>query len=111
MFFLQDHFIDKIIEKNQSIYLIGIGGISMSGIASILLDKGFKVSGSDMQENDLILKLRNAGCKINIGHNSENISASIIITELPIANCFLFLYLLLGISKQSTISGIYAILH
>ena len=74
MFFLQDHFIDKIIEKNQSIYLIGIGGISMSGIASILLDKGFKVSGSDMQENDLILKLRNTGCKINIGHNSENIS-------------------------------------
>lgn len=71
---MQDHFIDKIIEKNQSIYLIGIGGISMSGIASILLDKGFKVSGSDMQENDLILKLRNVGCKINIGHDCENIS-------------------------------------
>lgn len=71
---MQDHFIDNVIKKNQSIYLIGIGGISMSGIASILLDKGFKVSGSDMQENDLILKLRDLGCKISIGHSGENIS-------------------------------------
>lgn len=70
---MQYSFIDKFIESNQSIYLIGIGGISMSGIASILLDKGFKVSGSDIKENDLILKLRNDGCKINIGHSYKNI--------------------------------------
>lgn len=75
--FLQEDIIDKVIEKNKSIYLIGIGGISMSGIASILIDKGFKVLGSDMQENQLISKLRNSGCKINIGHKRENIDDSI----------------------------------
>ena len=74
---MQEDFIDKVIEKNQSIYLIGIGGISMSGIASILLDRGFKVLGSDMQENQLISKLRNNGCEINIGHSRENINENI----------------------------------
>ncbi len=74
---MQDHLIDDIKIKSKSIYLIGIGGISMSGIASILLDKGFKVSGSDARENSLTLKLREFGCKINIGHNSENISDDI----------------------------------
>lgn len=70
---MQDYLIDKIIRKNQTIYLIGIGGISMSGIASILLDRGFNVSGSDMYENSLTSKLRDLGCKVNIGHNGENI--------------------------------------
>ena len=74
---MQYSFIDKFIENNQSIHLTGIGGISMSGIASILLDKGFKVSGSDIKENDLILKLRDDGCKINIGHSYKNIEDNV----------------------------------
>ena len=74
---MQESFIDQISKKDQSIYLIGIGGISMSGIASILLDKGFKVLGSDVQENDLILKLRENGCKINIGHSYKNIDENV----------------------------------
>ena len=74
---MQESFIDQIFKKDQSIYLIGIGGISMSGIASILLDKGFKVLGSDVQENDLILKLRENGCKINIGHSYKNIDENV----------------------------------
>lgn len=74
---MQYSFIDKFIENNQIIHLTGIGGISMSGIASILLDKGFKVSGSDIKENDLTLKLRDDGCKINIGHSYKNIESNV----------------------------------
>lgn len=74
---MQRKFLDGIIEDGKKIHLIGIGGVSMSGIASILLDKGINVSGSDMQENNLISKLREHGCEINIGHNCENINDSI----------------------------------
>lgn len=74
---MQRKFLDGIIEDSKKIHLIGIGGVSMSGIASILLDRGIKVSGSDMQENNLISKLRENGCEINIGHNCENINDTI----------------------------------
>lgn len=74
---MQNHLMDNIIKRNKTIYLIGIGGISMSGIASILLDKGFRVAGSDIQENNLTEKLRDAGCNVNIGHRSENIDDNV----------------------------------
>ncbi|WP_044035603.1 UDP-N-acetylmuramate--L-alanine ligase [Candidatus Arthromitus sp. SFB-rat-Yit] len=70
-------FLDRIIKNNQYIHLIGIGGVSMSGIASILLDRGFKVSGSDICKNPLIINLENKGCKIKIEHNSKNIDNNI----------------------------------
>ncbi len=54
-------------------HLIGIGGISMSGIASYLIHKGFQVSGSDIKDNHLLEKLRLQGAEINIGHRSTNI--------------------------------------
>ncbi len=55
------------------IFFIGIGGISMSGLAEISLDKGFTVSGSDMNNSELVQNLRNKGATIYIGHNKENI--------------------------------------
>lgn len=55
-------------------HLIGIGGIGMGTIASLLLDKGYKVSGSDVKENSMVHHLLNKGATITIGHNSENIA-------------------------------------
>lgn len=74
---MQDIFLDRIIKNGKYIHLVGIGGISMSGIASILLDKGFKVSGSDISKNQLTINLENRGCKISVGHNSKNIGDAI----------------------------------
>ncbi len=74
---MQHRFLENVIKEGKSVHLIGIGGVSMSGIASILINKGIKVSGSDLQENNLICKLRKDGCFINIGHNKENINDSI----------------------------------
>lgn len=54
-------------------HFIGIGGIGMSGIARIMLQKGFKVSGSDSKESPIIQSLRELGAKICIGHCAENV--------------------------------------
>jgi UDP-N-acetylmuramate--alanine ligase len=54
-------------------HFIGIGGAGMSGLAEILLERGEKVSGSDLTESDKTKELRKRGAKIHIGHSSENI--------------------------------------
>lgn len=61
--------------KPCSVHFIGIGGISMSGLAEILLCEGFTVSGSDMKASELTEHLREAGAKIAIGQRAENIEA------------------------------------
>ena len=59
------------------IYFIGIGGISMSGLAEILLDKNFTVSGSDMQKSELTNLLSEKGATIYYGQRYENITDDI----------------------------------
>lgn len=59
------------------IYFIGIGGISMSGLAEILLNENFKVSGSDMKESDLTKLLCEKGANIVYGQRYENITDDI----------------------------------
>ena len=60
--------------KPINIHFIGIGGISMSGLAEILLDRGFMISGSDRQESALTKKLESNGALIFYGQKAENIS-------------------------------------
>lgn len=55
------------------IHFIGIGGISMSGLAEILLVEGYAVSGSDRDASPIIDKLQKQGAEIYIGHNAKNI--------------------------------------
>ena len=59
------------------VHFIGIGGISMSGLADILFSKGFTISGSDMNESALTKKLREKGMTINIGQCAQNITDDI----------------------------------
>ena len=61
---------------NKSYHFIGIGGIGMSALASLLLDKGFKVSGSDVRTNPVIDRLKKQGAEIFLGHASQNIDGS-----------------------------------
>ncbi len=61
------------IDKNKKIHMIGIGGVSMSGIADILLNLGYSVSGSDINESDVTKRLEAQGIHITIGHFSENV--------------------------------------
>ncbi len=57
-------------------HLIGIGGIGMAALASLLLDKGHKVTGSDVKDTELTGVLRKKGAKIYIGHHVENINGA-----------------------------------
>ncbi|ACL77388.1 UDP-N-acetylmuramate--L-alanine ligase [Ruminiclostridium cellulolyticum] len=61
-------------EKIKYVHFVGIGGSSMSGLAEILLAKGYKVSGSDIKSSNSTQKLEAKGAEIFIGHRSENIT-------------------------------------
>ncbi len=63
--------------KPESVYFMGIGGISMSGLAEILLREGFTVSGSDAHESELTDRLEAKGAKIHYGHRTSNITGDI----------------------------------
>ncbi|WP_029323348.1 UDP-N-acetylmuramate--L-alanine ligase [Butyrivibrio sp. AE3004] len=59
-----------------NVYFIGIGGISMSGLAMVLADRGFKISGSDRAESEATQALEKAGIKVFIGQGEKNINDS-----------------------------------
>ena len=63
--------------KPLSIHFIGIGGISMSGLAEILLEEGFTISGSDSKKSPLTTLLENKGARIYYGQRASNISDSV----------------------------------
>lgn len=60
----------------KSVHFVGIGGISMSGLAQILLESGYKITGSDINENNLISKLRKNGALVYIPHNPKNVEGA-----------------------------------
>jgi UDP-N-acetylmuramate--alanine ligase len=61
----------------KKLHFIGIGGIGMSGIAEILLDQGFKVSGSDRSLSEVTQRLQNLGASIFEGHQADNIAQDV----------------------------------
>ena len=64
------------LKKYNKIHMVGIGGVSMSGIAEILANWGFKVTGSNNVENENTKKLEEAGIKVFIGHSADNVIGS-----------------------------------
>ncbi len=71
--------------KEQCIHFIGIGGISMSGLAELLLSKGFKVSGSDSKESELTDRLTSLGARICYGQKAANITDDITVVVMTAA--------------------------
>src|SRR5512136_756419 len=61
----------------KKIHFVGIGGIGMSGIAEILLDQGFKVTGSDRALSEITERLVKLGAEISEGHSAANIAADV----------------------------------
>ena len=59
--------------KIEKIHFVGIGGIGMSGIAEVLLNLGYKVSGSDLRSSDTTERLVRLGAEVSIGHQAENL--------------------------------------
>jgi UDP-N-acetylmuramate--alanine ligase len=68
--------------KNKHIHFVGIGGIGMSGIAEVLLNLGYQVSGSDLRESAITRRLAGMGGTISLGHDSSAVgSADVVVTS------------------------------
>ena len=68
--------------KNQRIHFVGIGGIGMSGIAEVLLNLSYRVSGSDLRPSPITERLASLGAEITVGHAPENLGdASVVVTS------------------------------
>ena len=57
----------------KRIHFIGIGGAGMCGIAEVLLNEGYQISGSDLSDNKVVARLRKLGATIHIGHHADNV--------------------------------------
>ncbi|HMK49006.1 MAG TPA: UDP-N-acetylmuramate--L-alanine ligase [Thermodesulfovibrionales bacterium] len=62
-----------MFERYRIIHFVGIGGIGMSGIAEVLHNLGYDVTGSDLKDSQTARRLRDLGIKVYIGHNAENV--------------------------------------
>jgi len=62
-----------VFKSIKKIHFVGIGGIGMSGIAEILLNQGFKVSGSDLQLTEVTRRLEELGATVYEGHSADNV--------------------------------------
>ncbi len=72
--------------KIQRIHFVGIGGIGMSGIAEVLLNLGYKVSGSDLKSSSVTQRLASLGAATFEGHRAENIAgAEVVVTSSAIS--------------------------
>lgn len=85
------NFQDKIkklvpeMRRVNQIHFIGIGGAGMSGIAEVLLNEGYQISGSDIAEGPVTKRLAEAGAKVFIGHQAENVAgASVVVASSAI---------------------------
>ncbi len=71
--------------KNKQIHFVGIGGIGMSGIAELLLNLGYQVSGSDLHQSDITRRLERLGAAVRIGHRPEwSVGVDIMVTSSAI---------------------------
>lgn len=62
-----------MFERYRVIHFVGIGGIGMSGIAEVLHNLGYEVTGSDVKDSETTRRLKGLGIKVYIGHEAENI--------------------------------------
>ncbi|HGO5856045.1 TPA: UDP-N-acetylmuramate--L-alanine ligase [Mannheimia haemolytica] len=73
------------MRRVSQIHFIGIGGAGMSGIAEVLLNEGYQISGSDIADGAVTQRLSSAGAKVFIGHQAENIAgASVVVVSTAI---------------------------
>ena len=69
------------MRRIQNIHFVGIGGSGMSGIAEVLLNQGYSITGSDIAINPSIINLRSLGASIFIGHDKVNISCADVVVK------------------------------
>ncbi|MBF1800750.1 UDP-N-acetylmuramate--L-alanine ligase [Alloalcanivorax profundimaris] len=70
------------MRRIRGIHFVGIGGAGMCGIAEVLANQGYRISGSDIKESPVVAHLRALGARVEIGHRAENIGdADVVVTS------------------------------
>jgi UDP-N-acetylmuramate--alanine ligase len=71
------------LDPSQPLHFVGIGGVGMSGLAKILLEAGYTISGSDVTENAYTQQVVELGCALHIGHAADNVpeNAALIVSS------------------------------
>lgn len=64
------------MRRVRQVHFVGIGGAGMSGIAEVLLNLGYRISGSDLAVSETVKRLRDGGAHVAIGHRAENIQGA-----------------------------------
>lgn len=73
------------IGRIKNIHFVGIGGAGMSGLAEVLLNLGYHISGSDIKETEITRRLQSLGCEIFYGHRKENVkNADVVVVSSAI---------------------------
>ena len=72
-------------ERRHRVHFVGIGGVGMSGIAEVLLNLGYDISGSDLQETDATRRLRSLGAEVHIGHDAANLAEALSVVVISTA--------------------------
>jgi len=76
-----------LMGRIHHIHFVGIGGVGMGGIAEVLLDKGYSVSGSDMAASAMTQRLQELGVQIAIGHDASNVrGADVVVVSSAIGS-------------------------
>jgi UDP-N-acetylmuramate--alanine ligase len=70
-----------MFRRIQHVHFVGIGGIGMSGIAEVLLNMGFHVTGSDLKRSDVTARLEQLGARVYEGHAAENINGAHVVVR------------------------------
>ena len=71
--------------RMRSLHFIGIGGSGMGGIAEVFLNMGFEITGSDLGENTVTLRLKELGARITFGHDAKNVKGcDVVVTSTAI---------------------------
>ncbi|KAF0807970.1 UDP-N-acetylmuramate--L-alanine ligase [Alcanivorax xiamenensis] len=74
------------MRRIRGIHFVGIGGAGMCGIAEVLANQGYQVSGSDIKESPVVVRLRRLGVRVDIGHRAENIEdADVVVTSTAVS--------------------------
>ena len=72
--------------RTQHVHFVGIGGIGMSGIAELLVNVGYRVSGSDARRSDLTTRLETLGVRVEVGHDARHVDqADVVVVSSAVA--------------------------
>ncbi len=81
---MESHVVPEM-RRIRGIHFVGIGGAGMCGIAEVLANQGYAISGSDIKESAVVERLRGLGVRVEIGHRAENIEhADVVVTSTAV---------------------------